>query len=41
MVLCDDTVFLLDSGNHRIIHIKREKDGYVASWQGPVAIVEQ
>ena len=41
VVLCDDTVFLLDSGNHRIIHIKREKDGYVASWQGPVAIVEQ
>lgn len=40
IALCDDTVFLLDSGNHRIIHIKREKEGYVVSWQGPSTVLE-
>ena len=40
IALCDDTIFLLDSGNHRIIHIKREKDGYVVSWQGPSTVLE-
>ena len=40
VALCDDTIFLLDSGNHRIIHIKREKEGYVVSWQGPSTVLE-
>ncbi len=40
IALCDDTIFLLDSGNHRIIHIKREKEGFVASWQGPSSMLE-
>ncbi|MBR4571422.1 MAG: hypothetical protein IKO19_12255 [Candidatus Riflebacteria bacterium] len=40
IALCDDTIFLLDSGNHRIIHIKREKEGYVVSWQGPSTVLE-
>ena len=40
LTVCDDTVFLLDSGNHRIIHIKREKDGFVVSWQGPSTVLE-
>ena len=40
IALCDDTVFLLDSGNHRIIHIKREKEGFIASWQGPSTVLE-
>ena len=38
--VCDDMVFLLDSGNHRIVHIKREKEGFVVSWQGPSTVVE-
>ena len=40
IALGDDTLFLLDSGNHRIIHIKREKEGYVVSWQGPSTVLE-
>ena len=40
LALCEDTIFLLDSGNHRIIHIKREKEGYVVSWQGPSTVLE-
>ncbi|MBR4330599.1 MAG: NHL repeat-containing protein, partial [Candidatus Riflebacteria bacterium] len=40
IALCDDTIFLLDSGNHIIIHIKREKEGYVVSWQGPSTVLE-
>ena len=40
VALCDVTIFLLDSGNHRIVHIKREKEGFVASWQGPTTVLE-
>ncbi|MBP5469292.1 MAG: hypothetical protein J6Z11_08620, partial [Candidatus Riflebacteria bacterium] len=40
IALCDDSIFLLDSGNHRIVHIKREKEGFVASWQGPLTVLE-
>ncbi|MBP5470862.1 MAG: NHL repeat-containing protein, partial [Candidatus Riflebacteria bacterium] len=40
VAICEDTIFLLDSGNHRIIHIKREKEGFIVSWQGPTTVVE-
>mgnify|MGYP003289881360 CR=1 FL=1 len=36
----DDWIYLLDTGNHRIIHIKRQKEGYTVSWQGPSTVLE-
>lgn len=40
LAIGDNNVFLLDSGNHRIVHIKREKEGFVVSWQGPSTVLE-
>lgn len=40
LAVSEDTVYLLDSGNHRFIHIKRQKEGYSVTWQGPSTMVK-
>lgn len=40
IAVCDERIFLLDSGNHRIISFQRRKTGSSVAWQATGAMIE-
>lgn len=40
VAVSDSKVYLLDSGNHRIIHFTRSKTGYSMAWQAQKSVLE-
>ncbi len=40
LAVTDDSIFLLDSGNHRIIHLQRQKQSTAVPWQATDSVLK-
>ncbi|MDD3146884.1 MAG: NHL repeat-containing protein [Candidatus Riflebacteria bacterium] len=40
IAVCEEKIFLLDTGNHRVVHIKRQKQATIVPWQATDTVIK-